>query len=321
MSERLPLYPEIEPYHRGHLAVEHGHEIYYEESGNPKGKPAVYIHGGPGGGSNPGQRRVFDPEVYRIILFDQRGCGQSRPYASLEHNTTWDLVADMEALREHLGIDTWQVCGGSWGSTLSLAYAQTHPDRVSELVLRGIFTLRQSEIEWFYQQGASKIFPDEWEKFQAPIAQDQRHDMISAYHALLTGDDKAAQLEAAKAWSIWEGSTITLLRRPEQVANFGEGDFATAFARIECHYFVNGGFMPKDNHLIDNVDVIRHIPTVIIQGRYDICTPMQTAWDLHRAFPEAEFHVIPDAGHAFDEPGIADRLVRATNQFRPQTQQ
>ena len=311
-------FPPVEPYRTGMLPVSDGHIIYFEECGNPQGKPAVYIHGGPGGGSNPRQRCVFDPEKYRIILFDQRGCGRSTPFASLEHNTTWDLVADMEALRVHLGLETWQLCGGSWGSTLSLAYAQTHPSRVTELILRGIFTLRKSELHWYYQEGASSIFPDEWEKFLAPIPEPERDNLMAAYYRRLTGNDKNEQLAAARAWSIWEGSTINLFQRPQQVEHFGSDDFAIAFARIECHYFTHGGFFDEDGWLIDHVDTIRHIPATIIQGRYDVCTPMKTAWDLHKAWPEADFQVIPDAGHSFDEPGILAALIEATNRFADQ---
>lgn len=313
MSEYRTLYPGTVPYNTGMLAVGDGHQLYYEQSGNPQGKPAVYVHGGPGAGSNPGQRRVFDPEKYQIILFDQRGCGNSTPSASLENNTTWDLVEDMERLRKHLSIDRWQICGGSWGSTLSLAYAQTHADKVTELILRGIFTLRKAELAWYYQGGAASIFPDEWEKFIAPIDPSERGDFISAYYRQLTSDDKQIQQTAARAWSMWEGSTINLLQRPEQIANHGKLEFAVKFARVECHYFVNKGFFKTDNWLIDNVDKIRHLPVTIIQGRYDVCTPMTTAWDLHKALPEADFHIVKDAGHAYDEPGIADQLVRKTD--------
>jgi len=315
MCNYRELYPETPVRNTGMLDVGDGHQMYFEESGNLKGKPAVYVHGGPGGGSNPEQRRVFDSDKYRIILFDQRGCGKSTPAASLQNNTTWDLVADMEQLRQHLGIEQWQVCGGSWGSTLALAYAQTHAERVTELILRGIFTLRKAELDWYYQGGAASLFPDEWEKFVAPIPLDERGDMINAYYQHLTSDDESVRLEAARAWSIWEGSTINLLQRPEQIEHFGHAAFAVAFARIECHYFVNKGFFETDGWLIENVAPIRHLPIVIIQGRYDVCTPMTTAWDLHQALPEAEFHIVPDAGHAFDEPGIADRLVRSTDQF------
>lgn len=313
MKEYRTLYPEIEASSTGMLPVSDGHKIYYEESGNPLGKPAVYVHGGPGGGSSAGQRRVFDPQKYRIILFDQRGCGKSTPRASLENNTTWDLVEDMERLRRHLLIDRWQVCGGSWGSTLALAYSQAHADKVTEVVLRGIFTLRKSELDWYYQGGAANLFPDEWEKFVAPIAPPERSDLITAYYRQLTSDDEDVMQTAARAWSIWEGSTINLLQRPGQIEHFGSASFAVAFARIECHYFVNKGFFKTDGWLIENVDKIRHLPVTIIQGRYDVCTPMTTAWDLHQALPEADFHIAVDAGHAFDEPGIADLLVRTTD--------
>jgi len=315
MKEYRSLYPEIEAAKTGMLPVSDGHEIYYEECGNPKGKPAVYVHGGPGSGSSPGQRRVFDPRKYRIILFDQRGCGKSTPKASLKNNTTWNLVEDMERLRIHLSIERWQICGGSWGSTLALAYSQTHAERVTEVVLRGIFTLRKHELDWYYQGGAANLFPDEWEKFVAPIDVSERGDMISAYYRQLTSNDVSIQQTAARAWSMWEGSTINLLQRPEQIEHFGTESFAVAFARIECHYFVNKGFFETDGWLIENVDKIRHLPVTIIQGRYDVCTPMTTAWDLHQALPEADFHVVADAGHAFDEPGIADQLVRTTDRY------
>lgn len=318
MSELRTLYPAIEPYDSGMLSVGDGHEIYYEQSGNPNGKVAVYVHGGPGGGSSAGQRRVFDPSQYRIVLFDQRGCGRSTPFASLDNNTTWDLVADMEKLRRHLDIKRWQVCGGSWGSTLALAYAQTHPDSVTELVLRGIFTLRQSELDWYYQYGASRIFPDEWEKFIAPIPESERDNLMQAYHKRLTGDDQSVQLEAARAWSMWEGSTINLYQRPGQIEHFGSERFAIAFSRIECHYFTNRGWFESDNWLIDNASQLSDIPAVIVQGRYDVCTPMATAWELSKVMHHAEFNIVPDAGHAFDEPGIADALVRATDQFSNQ---
>ena len=314
-DQRRTFHPLTEPFDSGHLEVSGGHEIYYEQSGNPDGKPAVYLHGGPGGGSNPAQRRVFDPERYRIILFDQRGCGKSKPFASLENNTTWDLVADLERLRRHLGIESWQVCGGSWGSTLALAYAESHPEVVTELVLRGIFTLRQAELEWYYQSGASRIFPDEWEKFLAPIPENERDNLIDAYYRRLTGDDQTVMKQAARAWSQWEGSTINLLQRPAQIEHFGSEKFSEAFARIECHYFINRGWFDYDGWLIDNAGILNGIPTVIVQGRYDVCTPMTTAWDLHLAMPDADLIVVPDAGHSFDEPGIVDALVRATDRF------
>lgn len=315
MSAYRELYPPIAPYRTGLLPVGDGHNVYYEESGNPNGKPGVYVHGGPGGGSQPDQRRVFDPDIYRIVLFDQRGCGHSTPHASLDNNTTWHLVADMEGLRQHLGIEKWLVCGGSWGSALSIAYAQTHPDRTAALVLRGIFTLRRKELDWYYQGGAGAIFPDEWDKFMAPIPESERDDMIGAYYRRLTSGNAAAQREVARAWSVWEGSTINLLQRPAQIESYGSDAFSIAFARIETHYFHHHGFFESDNWLLENVDGIRHIPTTIIQGRYDVCTPMMTAWDLHKAFPEASFEIVPDAGHAFDEPGIAECLVNATDRY------
>ncbi|HRX39790.1 MAG TPA: prolyl aminopeptidase [Parvularculaceae bacterium] len=315
MSERLSLYPPIEPFSTGSLKVSDLHQIYYEVSGNPNGVPAVVCHGGPGGGSTPSMRRYFDPTKYKIIVFDQRGCGKSTPHAELRENTTWDLVGDIEKLREHLNIDRWLVFGGSWGSTLSLAYAEAHPERVLALVLRGIFTIRREEIDWFYQEGASWIFPDAWEDYVKPIPEAERGDFVSAYYKRLTSDDKAAQLAAAKAWSVWEGTTVSLLPSPERVESFGGDAFAIAFARIECHYFINCGFFERDDQLIANVGKIRDIPAVIVQGRYDVCTPMKTAWELHKAWPEAEFVVVQDAGHAASEPGIIHHLVEATNKF------
>ncbi|MBL4619330.1 MAG: prolyl aminopeptidase, partial [Marinicaulis sp.] len=270
------------------------------------------------GGSTPSMRRYFDPEKYKIILFDQRGCGRSTPHACLEDNTTWTLIEDMEALRALLGLEQWQVFGGSWGSTLALAYAQAHPTRVTEIVLRGIFTLRRKELLWFYQEGTSWLFPDAWEDYLAPIPQAERGDMIAAYHKRLIGDDKAEQIRAAKAWSLWEGGTISLLPSEERMQSFSSDAFAIAFARIECHYFINGGFFESDDQIIKNVEKIRHIPGVIVQGRYDAVTPMKTAWDLHRAWPEADLQIIQDAGHAASEPGIIDALVRATNKFADQ---
>jgi len=315
-ANRRSLYGEIDPYATGRLKVSDIHEVYYEEVGNPDGKPIVYLHGGPGGGIEPVYRRYFDPQAYRVVLFDQRGCGKSTPHACLEENTTWDLVADIERLREHLDIDKWQVFGGSWGSCLALAYAQTHPDRVSELILRGIFTLRRSELLWFYQEGASHVFPDIWEGYVAPIPEDERGDMMAAYYKRLTSDDAAVRREAARAWSVWEGSTLSLWPDPDRESHFGGDDFALAFARIECHYFVNGGFFERDDELIGDVDKIRQIPAVIVQGRYDMCTPARTAWDLHRAWPEADFRLVPDAGHASSEPGIIHELVSATDRLR-----
>lgn len=309
------LYPEIEPFQTGRLKVSDVHEIYFEQSGNPEGKPAIFVHGGPGGGSNPAHRRYHDPSKYRIIVFDQRGCGQSTPYASLQDNTTWHLVSDMEAIREHLGIEKWQVFGGSWGSTLGLAYAQTHPHRVTELVLRGIFMLQRSELIWFYQHGASHIFPDAWDSYLEAIPEVEHGDLISAYYRRLTSDDEAVRNAAARAWSVWEGSTSYLVQNPDHIAHAGEDDFAVAFARIECHFFVNGGFFEVDGQILRDIDRIRHIPGVIVQGRYDVVCPMRSAWDLHKAWPESELHVVANAGHSANEVGIVDQLVRATDRF------
>ncbi len=313
------LYPEIEPFDKGTMQVSPVHSIYYEQSGNPRGKPAVFVHGGPGGGTDPKQRRFFDPAVYRIILFDQRGCGRSTPHASLEDNTTWHLVADMEALREKLGVGRWQVFGGSWGSTLALAYAERHPDRVTELVLRGVFLLRKREIDWFYQFGASQLFPDAWEDYLAPIPEEERGDLLRAYYKRLTGDDPAVRVAAAKAWSVWEGRTSFMLPNAELVAKNAGDDYALAFARIEAHYFVNRGFFERDGELLENVGRLRHIPAVIVQGRYDVVCPMDSAWALHRAWPEATLRVVPDAGHAALEPGTLHELVTATDRFRPKS--
>lgn len=308
------LYPEIEPYDHGMLDVGDGHRVYWELCGNPKGKPVVFLHGGPGGGCSPTQRRQFNPEKYRILLFDQRGCGRSTPHASLEANTTWHLVADIERLRMMIGVDKWMVFGGSWGSTLALAYAQTHPERVSELVLRGIFTLRRAELLWYYQEGASWLFPDKWERFLAPIPEEERGDMMTAYRKRLTHPDPAVQQKAARAWSLWEGETITLLENEGYSAQFGEDHYALAFARIENHYFVNAGFM-EEGQLLRNAHRLKGIPGVIVQGRYDIATPPKTAWELHKAWPEAKFIMVPDAGHAFTEPGITHHLIEATDAF------
>lgn len=309
------MYPDIEPYDTGRLKVSGGHDLYYEQCGNPSGKPVVFVHGGPGGGTNPKQRRFFDPSKYRIVLFDQRGCGKSTPFASLENNTTWDLVSDMEALRSHLRISRWQVFGGSWGSTLALAYAETHPKVVTELVLRGIFLLRKKEIDWFYQGGADALFPDAWEPYWNFIPENERRDMVGAYHKRLTSDDAKLRLAAAKAWSMWEGATSKLFPDKDFIDEYGEDDFATAFARIECHYFKNRGFFDVDGQLLRNVGEIRNIPSVIVQGRYDVVCPMDSAWALHRAWPEAEFVLVPDAGHSAFEPGIAKALVATCDKF------
>ena len=315
MTELKTLYDPIEPFNTGRLKVSDVHEIYYEQCGNPNGKPAVFLHGGPGGGISSDYRRYFDPNIYRLVLFDQRGSGKSTPHASIEENTTWHLVEDIERLREHLNIRHWQVFGGSWGSTLALAYAETHPNRVRELVLRGIFLCRPKEIRWFYQEGASEIFPDVWEEYLKVIPESERADMVSAYHRRLTSEDDAVRLEAARAWSIWEGSTSKLFFDPDMIEKFADPEFALAFARIECHYFMNNAFFSSDNYLIENISRIRVIPAVIVQGRYDVVCPIRSAWDLHRAWPEAELRIIPDAGHSISEPGIIDALVRATDKF------
>ncbi|MEE8538737.1 MAG: prolyl aminopeptidase [Woeseiaceae bacterium] len=313
-TERRKLYPAIEPNHTGYLKVGGGHELYYEESGNPHGKPAIFLHGGPGGGCMDKMRRFFNPEVYRIVLFDQRGSGKSRPHASLENNTTWDLVDDIEILRVTLQVDRWQVFGGSWGSTLALAYSQTHPGRVTELVLRGIFMLRKKEIDWFYQKGASELYPDLWQHYLKPIPKRERRDLLHAYYKRLTGDDPDVRLQAAKAWSVWEGATSYLVPNDKIAAAFGAGDLALSLARIECHYFVNGGFM-EENQLIKNIDKIRNIPAVIVQGRYDVVCPCISAWELSQAWPEADLRIVPDAGHAAFEPGNVHELVMATDAF------
>ncbi len=316
LPPRRTLYPEIEPYDAGDLPVSSLHSIYYEQSGNPEGKPVLFLHGGPGGGTSPKHRCFFDPERYRIILFDQRGCGRSTPHACLEENTTWDLVADIEALREHLDIETWQVFGGSWGSTLALAYAETHPLSVSQLVLRGIFLMRIEELLWFYQEGASSIFPEAWEKFIEPIAMNERADFLTAYYTRLTDDNAAIRSQAARAWSEWEMSTCHLYQSPADIAKAtDDDDFSLAFARIESHYFINQGFFENPRWIFENLDRIRHIPTVIVQGRYDVVCPMQTAWELHKAWPEADLQIIDDAGHSAFEPGIVHALVEATDRF------
>jgi proline iminopeptidase len=317
MNARRSYFPPVEANRSGRLAVGDGHELYWEESGNPNGKPVVFVHGGPGGGTEPKQRRFWDASKYRIVLFDQRGCGKSTPFASLEHNTTWHLVADMEKLRAHLGIERWQVFGGSWGSTLALAYAQTHPERVTELVLRGIFLLRKWEIDWFYQDGTSHLFPDAWEQYLAPIPPDERGDLVGAYYRRLTSADPKVRAEAARAWSQWEGRTSYLLPNEAYLSKTGEDAFADAFARIECHYFMHGGWVEGERALLakPNVDRMRHIPGTIVQGRYDVVCPMESAWALHRAWPEADLRIVEDAGHAAFEPGILHELIEATDRY------
>jgi proline iminopeptidase len=309
------LYPEIPAYDEGSITLDGTHELHYEQCGNPNGKPTVFLHGGPGGGTNARQRRFWDPERYRIVLFDQRGCGRSTPHASLENNTTWDLVRDIEVLRGHLGIERWQVFGGSWGSTLALAYAQTHPEAVTELVLRGIFLLRKREIDWFYQEGCSRIFPDAWEAFLAPIPLAERDDLLHAYHRRLTSGDPQIRLRAARAWSVWEGATSSLEQSALAIASMGQEEFAIAFARIECHYFVNRGFFEHDDQLLRNIGVMRHIPGVIVQGRYDVVCPLESAWDLHRAWPESTLRIAKLSGHSAFEREIIHELVTATDGF------
>lgn len=309
------LYPPIEPYRTGFLKVSDLHTIYYEEVGNPKGKPVVFLHGGPGGGIEPQHRQYFNPKKWRVVLFDQRGCGRSTPFAELRDNTTWDLVSDIERLREHLGIERWVVFGGSWGSTLALAYAESHPNRCLGLILRGIFLLREKEVRWFYQEGASWFFPDAWQDYLAPIPPKERHDMVAAYYKRLTSPNARVRLTAAKAWSLWEGRLSRLHTDPEQLSRFSEDEFALAFARIECHYFIHKGFFEQDGQLLKNTKRIKHLPTVIVQGRYDVICPPISAWELHKALPNSELILVPTAGHSASEPGIRSELVKATDRF------
>jgi proline iminopeptidase len=308
------VYPEIEPFETGMLDVGDGHQLYWERFGTRGAKPAVFVHGGPGGATGPGNRRVFDPALYDVLMFDQRGCGKSTPHASLEANTTWHLVADIERLRVLMGVETWLVFGGSWGSTLALAYAETHPERVSELVLRGIYTLTRAELNWYYQYGVSEMFPDKWERFCAPIPENERHEMMAAYRRRLTGTDREEQLRCAIAWSSWEGETITLMPNPDYANRFYEPEFALAFARIENHYFVHAGWL-EEGQLLRDAYKLADIPGVIIHGRYDMPCPAKYAWQLHKAWPKADFHLIEGAGHAYLEPGILDQLIRATDRF------
>lgn len=314
MSELRGPYPEIEPFETGFLDTGDGHKVYWERVGTKGAKPAVFLHGGPGGGFSAKNRRLFDPALYDVILFDQRGCGRSTPFASLENNTTWHLVADIERLREMMGVDKWLVFGGSWGSTLALAYSQTHPARVSELVLRGIYMLTKAELNWYYQFGVSEMFPEKWEAFIAPIPEAERGDMVAAYRKRLVGQDREEQLRCAKAWSIWEGETITLLPEPETSDAFLNPDFALAFARIENHYFTHAGWL-EEGQLLRDASKLADIPGTIVHGRYDMPCPMRYAWLLHKAWPRADFHMIEGAGHAFSEPGIRDRLIRATDMY------
>lgn len=314
MNDTCTLYPPIEPYETGLLSVGDGHSVYYERSGKAGGKPAVFLHGGPGGGCSPDHRRLFNPEIYDILLFDQRGCGRSIPHAELEANTTWHLVADIERLRELIGVEQWLVLGGSWGSTLALAYAETHPDRVSALILRGVFTVTKAELSWYYQFGVSEMFPDKWEKFVAPIPEDERPDMIAAYRRRLTGDDAAIQLEAARAWSVWEADTITLLPSAALVESHNDEQFAIAFARIENHFFFHGAWL-EENQLLRDAGKLNGIPGAIVHGRYDMPCAVRYAYELHKTWPAAELHIVEGAGHAFSEPGILDQLIRATDRF------
>jgi proline iminopeptidase len=314
--KRRTLYPPIEPYETGMLDVGDGHRLYWELCGNPNGKPVVFLHGGPGGGSSPDHRRQFNPDKYKILVFDQRGCGKSTPYASLENNTTWDLVGDIENLRTQVAkAEKWQVFGGSWGSTLALAYAEKYPERTTELVLRGIFLFDQYEIDWMYKEGgASQIYPDKFEEFIAPIPEGERGDLLEAYRKRLTGDDREALLTAAKAWSKWEGDIVTLLPSPETVDHFTSPEVAVAVARIEHHYMAAGGWLEEGQLLRDAVK-LKDIPGVIVQGRHDSCTPPVAAWKLKQAWPEVELNIIPDGGHLFSEPGVLDGLIRATDKF------
>lgn len=309
------LYPEITPYHTDKIKVSAIHTLYFEECGNPNGRTVIFLHGGPGGGIQPSYRQYFNPEKWRIILLDQRGCGQSTPFAELRENTTWDLVADIETLRQHLKIEKWAVFGGSWGSTLALTYGITHPESCTAFFLRGIFLLRKKEIDWFYQEGCSKIYPDAWEEYLKPIPPSERGNLVQAYHQRLTSPDAQVRRSAATAWAIWEGSTSKLIPDNKMIEHYGEDNFAEAFARIECHYFTNKGFFPEDNFLLNNVHKIRHIPAVIVQGRYDVVCPAENAWDLHRAWPEAELKIIPHAGHSVSEIGTTDALIEATDRF------
>ncbi|GGB66627.1 MULTISPECIES: prolyl aminopeptidase [Henriciella] len=312
----LKLYPPIEARKTGRLKVTDLHEIYWEESGNPDGLPIIALHGGPGGGSNPEMRRFFDPEIYRIILFDQRGCGRSTPHSELRENDTWALVSDMEAIREHLGIDKWVVFGGSWGSTLSLSYAVTHTERVLGLILRGIFLITDAEIQWFYQDGASRLFPDAYDRYVAPIPEAERGDLLHAFHKRLISDNRQERLAAAKAWACWEGETISIQGPSSRPAKFEEDAFADAFARIECHYFVNKGFFEDDGWLLKQAaEKLKGVPGIIVHGRYDVVTPLSTAWALTKVWPDAELHIVSDAGHSSLDSGIIDQLIRATRSF------
>ena len=309
------LYPEIVPYNEFNLQVSDLHTLHVEESGNKNGNPVIFFHGGPGGGIEPVYRQYFNPEKWRIIIFDQRGCGKSSPHAELKDNTTWELVEDIEKIRGHLNINKWVLFGGSWGSTLSLTYAITYPHRCKGLILRGIFMIRKKEIQWFYQEGASYIYPDAWEKYLAPIPEHEHHDLVSSYYKRLTSDNESTRLEAARAWAIWEASTSKLLPSNDSLHQFDNPKVVEAFARIECHYFKNGGFFDSDEWILENVATIQNLPMVIIQGRYDVVCPITSAWELYKKLPQAHFHIIPDAGHSMKEKGIAAKLVEYTDKY------
>ncbi|MDY0242703.1 MAG: prolyl aminopeptidase [Rhodospirillaceae bacterium] len=314
MDRLRGMYPKIDPYDSGFLDAGDGHRVYYERVGTPGAMPALFLHGGPGGGCSPDHRRLFDPARYDVLLFDQRGCGRSTPHAGLEANTTWHLVADIERLRVLAGVEKWVVLGGSWGSTLALTYAETHPDRVRALILRGVYTVTKAELDWYYRFGVSEMFPEKWERFQAPVPEAERGDMIAAYRKRLTSQDAAIRMEAAKAWTIWEGETITLLPEAETSDKFSDGSFALAFARLENHYFTHHCWL-EEGQLLRDAGKLRGIPGAIIHGRYDMPCPVRTAYDLHRAWPDAAFHLVEGAGHAGSEPGILDRLIRETDRF------
>ncbi len=314
-----PLYPSIKPYKTTSLPVDNQHTLYLEESGDIEGIPVLFIHGGPGAGCSSEDRRFFDPEKYRIILYDQRGAGHSTPHAEIDDNTTQDLISDIEKIREYLGIDRWVLFGGSWGSTLSLLYAQQHPERVQGMILRGVFLCRQQDLDWFYQYGASQVFPDYWREFVEPIAPEKRSDLIKAYHELLTGSNELAKMNAAKHWSLWEGRCATLRPNVDIVDTFSNIHLALSLARIEAHYFVNRGFI-AENQILDNMDALMGIPATIIHGRYDMICTLDNAVALQKAWPDAELHIIREAGHASRDPGILDALVRATDEMAVELQ-
>ena len=310
------LFLKIKPFNTFYLQVSSLHKLYIEESGNPNGKPVIFLHGGPGGGIEPIYRQYFDPDIWRIIIFDQRGCGKSTPHAELNENTTWDLVEDIEKIRDILNIQSWVVFGGSWGSTLSLSYAITHPKRCKGLILRGIFLLRKIEIDWFYQQGCSYIYPDEWEKYISIIPNNERNNLVQAYYKQLTSNDSSVKIKAAQAWSKWEASTSKLIQNKKSLHHFDNPKVAEAFARIECHYFINKGFFEYDGWILDQLDAIKNIPNVIIQGRYDVVCPMKSAWELHKKWDNSKLVIVQDAGHSMLEKNIQTELIKHTNIFK-----